>query len=64
MKKSLEEIKELSKAENIVNLILSVEDYEFIELMDIAKISGLLGWKITLTNCKKIVRIQTNLYFS
>jgi hypothetical protein len=54
MKKSLEEIKDLSKAGNKVDLILNIEDYEFIELLDIAKISGLIGWGITLTNCKKM----------
>ena len=54
MKKSLEEIKDLSKAGNKIDLILSAEDYELIELMDIAKISGLLGCKITLTNCKEM----------
>ncbi|MEY3844705.1 MAG: hypothetical protein RL293_1127 [Bacteroidota bacterium] len=47
MKKSLQDIKDLSKAGKSFHLILNVEDYTFLELLDMAKISGLIGWKFT-----------------
>jgi hypothetical protein len=50
MKKSLQDIKDLSKAGKSFHLILNVEDYTFLELLDMAKISGLIGWKFTFKN--------------
>lgn len=54
MIKSLEEIKSLSKGENPIALIIDTKDYAFIELLEMAKLSGLLGWKITFTNCGQL----------
>lgn len=54
MIKSLEEIKSLSKGENPIALIIDTKDYAFIELLELAKISGLFGWKITYTNCTQL----------
>lgn len=50
MKKSLQDIKDLSKAGKCFHLIVNVEEYTFLELLDMAKISGLIGWKFTFKN--------------
>lgn len=54
MKKSLQDIKDLSKAGKSFHLMLNVEDYTFLELLDMAKISGLIGWKFTFRNAVKL----------
>lgn len=54
MKKSLQDIKDLSKAGKSFHLMLNVEDYTFQELLDMAKISGLIGWKFTFRNAVKL----------
>lgn len=54
MKKSLQDIKDLSKAGKSFQLMLNVEDYTFLELLDMAKISGLIGWKFTFRNAAKL----------
>jgi hypothetical protein len=54
MKKSLQDIKDLSKAGKSFHLMLNVEDYTFLELLDMAKISGLIGWKFTFRNAAKL----------
>ena len=54
MKKSLQDIKELSKTGKFFHLILNVEDYNFPELLDMAKISGLIGWKFTFKNAANL----------
>lgn len=50
MKKSLQEIKELSSVGVKMRLIINVKDYTFKELLDMSKIVGLLGWKFTFVN--------------
>ncbi len=54
MKKSLQEIKDLSKAGKSFHLMLNVEDYTFPELLDLAKISGMIGWKYTFKNAAQL----------
>lgn len=58
MKKSLQDIKDLSKAGKSFHLMLNVEDYNFLELLDMAKISGLFGWKFTFRNAAKLSILQ------
>ena len=58
MKKSLQDIKDLSKAGKSFHLILNLEDYTFPELLDMAKISGLFGWKFTFRNAAKLSVVQ------
>jgi hypothetical protein len=54
MKKSLQDIKELFPIGKNFSLIVNVEDYTFLELLDMAKISGLIGWKFTFKNAAKL----------
>jgi hypothetical protein len=54
MKKSIQDIKALSKAGKRLNLVIDVCDYTFLELMDLAKITDLLSWHITLKNSTKL----------
>jgi hypothetical protein len=54
MKKSLQDIIDLSKVGKSFHLILNVEDYTFPELLDMAKISGLIGWKFTFKNAANL----------
>ena len=58
MKKSLQDIKDLSKAGKSFHLILNVEDYTYPELLDMAKISGLIGWKFTFRNAAKLTVVE------
>lgn len=58
MKKSLQDIKDLSKVGKSFHLILNVEDYTFPELLDMAKISGLIGWKFTIRNAAKLSVVE------
>ena len=58
MKKSLQDIKDLSKAGKSFQLMLNVEDYTFLELLDMAKISGLIGWKFTFRNAVKLSVVE------
>lgn len=50
MKKTVEELKSFSYAEHPIGLIMNTKDYTFIELLELSKLSGLLGWKITFSN--------------
>jgi hypothetical protein len=54
MKKSLQEIKSLSKIGKRLALIVDVKDYEFAELLDMAKITALLGWNFTFKNAANL----------
>ena len=58
MKKSLQDIKDLSKVGKSFHLILNVEDCTFPELLDMAKISGLIGWKFTFRNAAKLSIVE------
>jgi hypothetical protein len=58
MKKSLQDIKDLSKAGKSFHLMINVEEYTFSELLDMAKISGLIGWKFTFRNAAKLSIVE------
>ena len=58
MKKSLQDIKDLSLAGKSFHLMLNVEDFTFPELLDLAKISGLIGWKFTFRNAVKLSVVE------
>ena len=54
MKKTLQEIKALSKVGKRIALHIDVKDYNFNELLDMAKITALLGWKFTFKNASSL----------
>ena len=57
MKKTLQEIKSLSKVGKRLSLIIDVQDYDISELLDMAKITALLGWTFSFRNA---VNLSTN----
>ena len=54
MLKSLQDIKDLFSIGKKLSLIINVEDFTFLELLEMAKISGLIGWKFTFKNARKM----------
>ena len=58
MKKSLQDIKDLSKVGKSFHLILNVEEYTFPELRDMAKMTALVGWKFTFRNAAKLTVVE------
>lgn len=54
MLKSVQDIKDLFSIGKKLSLIINVEDYTFLELLEMAKISGLIGWKFTFKNAGKM----------
>ena len=71
MIKTIEEIKSLHEAQNKVSLIINAQDYSFVELVDLARMSDLFGWKITFSDCsqlsakemKELIMISEDLMF-